>query len=91
MATRFSLKQGETRTSHGPIPHPLNVCFKTHQYYHAIILIAQQTTEFSYVLIGNALWYWGIGVEFRPIQTHQTYRLAETTMVSNHNVVSFVF
>ena len=23
MATTFSLKQGETRTSHGPIPHPL--------------------------------------------------------------------
>ena len=23
MATSFSLKQGETRTSHGPIPHPL--------------------------------------------------------------------
>ena len=24
MATTFPLKQGETRTSHGPIPHPLN-------------------------------------------------------------------
>ena len=24
VATIFSLKQGETRTSHGPIPHPLN-------------------------------------------------------------------
>ena len=23
VATGFSLKQGETRTSHGPIPHPL--------------------------------------------------------------------
>ena len=23
VATAFSLKQGETRTSHGPIPHPL--------------------------------------------------------------------
>ena len=23
VATSFSLKQGETRTSHGPIPHPL--------------------------------------------------------------------
>ena len=23
MATTFSLKQGETRTKHGPIPHPL--------------------------------------------------------------------
>ena len=23
VATIFSLKQGETRTSHGPIPHPL--------------------------------------------------------------------
>ena len=23
MATTFSLKQGETRTNHGPIPHPL--------------------------------------------------------------------
>ena len=25
VATTFSLKQGETRTSHGPIPHPLNL------------------------------------------------------------------
>ena len=25
VATTFSLKQGEIRTSHGPIPHPLNV------------------------------------------------------------------
>ena len=24
VATTFSLKQGETRASHGPIPHPLN-------------------------------------------------------------------
>ena len=24
VATTFSLKQGEKRTSHGPIPHPLN-------------------------------------------------------------------
>ena len=24
VATTFSLKQGETKTSHGPIPHPLN-------------------------------------------------------------------
>ena len=24
VATSFSLKQGETRTSHGPIPHPLS-------------------------------------------------------------------
>ena len=23
VATTFSIKQGETRTSHGPIPHPL--------------------------------------------------------------------
>ena len=28
VATTFSLKQGETRTSHGPIPHPLNQIFK---------------------------------------------------------------
>ena len=25
VATTFSLKQGETRTSHGPIPHPLRL------------------------------------------------------------------
>ena len=25
VATTFSLKQGETRTSHGPIPHPLTL------------------------------------------------------------------
>ena len=27
VATTFSLKQGETRTSHGPIPHPLKAHF----------------------------------------------------------------
>ena len=27
VATTFFLKQGETRTSHGPIPHPLNVLY----------------------------------------------------------------
>ena len=27
VATTFSLKQGETRTSHGPIPHPLSTRF----------------------------------------------------------------
>ena len=25
VTTTFSLKQGETRTSHGPIPHPLSL------------------------------------------------------------------
>ena len=25
VATTFSLKQGDTRTSHGPIPHPTDV------------------------------------------------------------------
>ena len=35
--------------------------------------------------------YWGIDVESHPIQTHQTYRWAETHMVSNHYQVSFVF
>ena len=25
VASTFSLKQGETRTSHGPIPHPLSL------------------------------------------------------------------
>ena len=28
VATSFSLKQGETRTSHGPIPHPINILLK---------------------------------------------------------------
>ena len=28
VATTFSLKQGETRTSHGPIPYPLSLSSK---------------------------------------------------------------
>ena len=36
VATTFSLKQGETRTSHGPIPHPLIqyfcTCTRMHNY-----------------------------------------------------------
>ena len=28
VATTFSLKQGETRTNHGPIPHPLTLPMK---------------------------------------------------------------
>ena len=31
VATTFSLKQGETRTSHGPIPHPLNYSTTQHK------------------------------------------------------------
>ena len=29
VAITFSLKQGETRTSHGPIPHPLSLKMQT--------------------------------------------------------------
>ena len=32
VATTFSLKQGETRTSYGPIPHSLTT--KINSYYH---------------------------------------------------------
>ena len=34
---------------------------------------------------------WGIDVESRSIQTHQTYRWAEMRMVSNDHDISFVF
>ena len=33
VATTFSLKQGETRTSHGPIPHPLSYGSKQSKYF----------------------------------------------------------
>ena len=45
VATTFSLKQGETRTSHGPIPHPLiyvsqhkvfRICTKGHGHHKKI-------------------------------------------------------
>ena len=33
VATTFSLKQGETRTSHGPIPHPLSISWQFDSSY----------------------------------------------------------
>ena len=43
VATTFSLKQGETRTSHGPIPHPLNQIFKNviNQFFGFFFLSTQ--------------------------------------------------
>ena len=40
VTTTFSLKQGETRTSHGPIPHPLS------EHYLIIPILVQ--LRFSY-------------------------------------------
>ena len=34
VATTFSLKQGETKTSHGPVPHPLNNSFSDRNVFH---------------------------------------------------------
>ena len=34
--TTFSPKQGETRTSHGPIPHPLSLKFKINLIFYLI-------------------------------------------------------
>ena len=38
VATTFSLKQGETRASHGPIPHSLNQAFSWEQVHVFIAL-----------------------------------------------------
>ena len=58
VATTFSLKQGETRTSHGPIPHPLKK--KSHHGY----LMAYQIVAIQWLHIdcansqkSNMLWY----------------------------------
>ena len=40
VATTFSPKQGETRTSHGPIPHPLKTNKQTKKYSLALLLVS---------------------------------------------------
>ena len=51
VATTFSLKQGETRTSHGPIPHPLTCLLLSEIDLKLKFLISTQiifhTSEFS--------------------------------------------
>ena len=42
-ATSFSLKQGETRTSHGPIPHPLS----KYWYQYSFNLFEERTSCFT--------------------------------------------
>ena len=47
MATTFSLKQGKTRTSHGPIPHPLT-CSPTKMIrYMGLRVIGQTLVKFN--------------------------------------------
>ena len=48
MITTFSLKEGETRTSSGSIPHPLNI-------QHRIVLLS-----FTCVLVGAESWQRGV-------------------------------
>ena len=43
VATTFSLKQGETRTSHGPIPHPL----KRYSEYSATCMSCNERHTFQ--------------------------------------------
>ena len=40
VATTFSLKQGETRTSHGPIPHPLKLGIASFTFTIKVIIMA---------------------------------------------------
>ena len=68
VATTFSLKQGETRTSHGPIPHPLNhypvqiyhygkcLWLHTQQGFHSVLLVntyVHSTTLYIYINLSN--------------------------------------
>ena len=39
MATTFSLKQGETRTSHGSIPHPLDYLLQKNVIVNVILIV----------------------------------------------------
>ena len=43
MATTFSLKQGETRTSHGPIPHPRKAHFKPRLFFVGAVEMCSHT------------------------------------------------
>ena len=42
VATTFSLKQGKTRTSHRPIPHPLNITHITNYKIELKLSIVNQ-------------------------------------------------
>ena len=65
------------------------MCFKTHWSCNTNCA-ADYCMLLMYRLVMLFL-YWGIDVESCPIQTHQTYRSAETTTVSNHYDISDVF
>ena len=71
VATTFSLKQGETRTSHGPIPHPLkHICFQIncsllclyftlHVYCFSTSVSALSLLGMAYQILGVCLYISG--------------------------------
>ena len=42
VATTFSLKQGETRTSHRPIPHPLSILIVVSFFFQQITAVLKK-------------------------------------------------
>ena len=58
VATIFSLKQGETRTSHGPIPHPLisRACWQQHYFLRVFSdIVSTQFMDFVQITPGIRL------------------------------------
>ena len=57
MATTFSLKQGETTTSHGPIPHPLRTAkpYKNEKLgrTHCVLRLCRLKSSDSMLIQGN--------------------------------------
>ena len=58
--TTFSLKQGETRTSHGPIPHPLTCLPKNFKNHILSSQFHSFDTIFSYAQLTLSFFEWNV-------------------------------
>ena len=91
VATTFSLKQGETRTSHGPIPHPLskldaNIKGPTHLRWYRIMSVTTWTMHSS-ALYGIILGQWLHEVCVSFAQCLRTQTQSVYTVFGQFNVI----
>ena len=81
MATTFSLKQVETGTSHGPIPHPLSFSKELHQNSHQ---------HFVFSINNHMIWHW---ISTNPMKTSLDYWHSLTCLcckIMEHVVLSHI-
>ena len=86
MATTFSLKQGETRTSHGPIPHPLSdpILWQTQAQNLLSRVVNIVTYTYRFFLGGVSMWtnLFHADVKCRWQATNKTNKQTNSTFLS---------